>query len=94
VGTELVSLECGGVIAVNRIVVIVDPDSAPIKRLVQRAKEEGVAVDMTYGRKVEAVIVMESGHLVLVPVGPEEVWVAVEEERARRGRGRLDITNS
>ena len=85
--TELVSVGLGGVMAVNRIVVIVDPGSAPIKRLVHRAKEEGVAVDMTYGRKVEAVVVMESGHVVLVPVGPEGVLAAVEEERARRGRG-------
>ncbi len=52
-------------ISASRIVTIVSPESAPIKRLIQEAKDDGRAVDATYGRKTRAVIVMDSGHVIL-----------------------------
>ena len=52
-------------ISAARIVTIVSPDSAPIKRLIQEAKDDGRAIDATYGRKTRAVIVMDSGHMIL-----------------------------
>lgn len=52
-------------ISAARIVTIVSPDSAPIKRLIQEAKDDGRAIDATYGRKTRAVIVMDSGHIIL-----------------------------
>ena len=52
-------------ISAARIVTIVSPESAPIKRLIQEAKDDGRAIDATYGRKTRAVIIMDSGHIIL-----------------------------
>ena len=60
-------------VSANRIIAIVSPESAPIKRIVQVAKDEGMAVDATYGRRTRAVIIMDSGHVVLSAVQPETV---------------------
>ncbi|MBP5363351.1 MAG: DUF370 domain-containing protein [Ruminococcus sp.] len=62
---KLISIGYGNMISVARIVSIVSPDSAPIKRLIQEAKDDGRAIDATYGRKTRAVIVMDSGHIIL-----------------------------
>lgn len=52
-------------VSAERIVTVISPDSAPIKRLIQEARDDGRAIDATYGRKTRAVIVMDSGHIVL-----------------------------
>lgn len=52
-------------VSAEKIVTVISPDSAPIKRLIQEAKDDGRAIDATYGRKTRAVIVMDSGHIVL-----------------------------
>lgn len=62
---KLVNIGYGNMISAARIVTIVSPDSAPIKRLIQEAKDDGRAIDATYGRKTRAVIVMDSGHIIL-----------------------------
>ena len=62
---KLINIGYGNMISASRIVTIVSPDSAPIKRLIQEAKDDGRAVDATYGRKTRAVIVMDSGHVIL-----------------------------
>ncbi|HPY85777.1 DUF370 domain-containing protein [Ruminococcus sp. XPD3002] len=62
---KLINIGYGNMISSQRIVTIVSPDSAPIKRLVQEAKDDGRAIDATYGRKTRAVIIMDSGHIVL-----------------------------
>ncbi len=62
---KLINIGYGNMISAARIVTIVSPESAPIKRLVQEAKDDGRAIDATYGRKTRAVIVMDSGHIVL-----------------------------
>lgn len=62
---KLVNIGYGNMISASRIVTIVSPESAPIKRLIQEAKDDGRAVDATYGRKTRAVIVMDSGHVIL-----------------------------
>ena len=72
-GTELMPLGDKGVIAVNRIIAIASPDSAPIRRVVSRAREEGLVINMTYGLKIEAVIFLDSGHIVLAPSRPGEI---------------------
>ena len=63
----------GNVVASNKVVSVVSPESAPIKRLVQESKEEGTLIDATYGRRTRAVIVMDSGHIVLSPLQPETI---------------------
>ena len=62
---KLINIGYGNMISAARIVTIVSPDSAPIKRLIQEAKDDGRAIDATYGRKTRAVIVKDSGHIIL-----------------------------
>lgn len=63
----------GNIVAANRIVAIVSPESAPIKRIIQEAREKGILIDATYGRRTRAVIMVDSGHVVLSAVQPETV---------------------
>ena len=70
---QLINIGFGTMVSANRIIAIVSPESAPIKRIVQVAKDEGMAVDATYGRRTRAVIIMDSGHVVLSAVQPETV---------------------
>ena len=69
--TELVHIAFGNVLAANRVIAIVAPDSAPVKRLIREGRSNNLAVDMTNGRKTKAVVVLDSGHIVLAPVTPE-----------------------
>lgn len=62
---KMINIGYGNMISASRIVTVVSPDSAPIKRLIQEAKDDGRAIDATYGRKTRAVIVMDSGHIIL-----------------------------
>lgn len=62
---KLINIGYGNMVAVDKIVAVVSPESAPIKRLVQEARDEGRAIDATYGRKTRAVIMMDSGHVIL-----------------------------
>ena len=62
---KLINIGYGNMVSAERIVTIVSPESAPIKRLVQEARDDGRAVDATYGRKTRAVMIMDSGHIIL-----------------------------
>lgn len=77
---QLINIGFGNIVSANRIVAIVSPESAPIKRIVQEAKDEGTAIDATYGRKTRAVIIMDSGHVVLSAIQPETVAGRLEKE--------------
>ncbi|MDI9442300.1 MAG: DUF370 domain-containing protein [Firmicutes bacterium] len=70
---RLVNIGFGNIVAANRIVAIVSPESAPIKRLVQEARERGMLIDATYGRRTRAVIISDSDHIILSAVQPETV---------------------
>ncbi|HBQ85728.1 MAG TPA: hypothetical protein DER33_08955 [Syntrophomonas sp.] len=70
---KLVNIGFGNIVAANRIVAIVSPESAPIKRIIQEAREKGILIDATYGRRTRAVIIVDSGHVVLSAVQPETV---------------------
>ena len=61
---ELVNIGFGGLIAAGRLVALVSPDSAPVKRLGQEARERGMLIDASFGRKTQAVLVMDSGHVI------------------------------
>ena len=61
----LINIGYGNMVSAERIVSIVSPESAPIKRLVQEARDDGKAIDATYGRKTRAVMIMDSGHVVM-----------------------------
>lgn len=77
---QLINIGFGNIVSANRIIAIVSPESAPIKRIVQEAKENGNAVDATYGRRTRAVIIMDSGHIILSAVQPETVAGRLEKE--------------
>ncbi len=62
---KMINIGYGNMISPTRIISIVSPESAPIKRLVQEARDSGMAIDATFGRKTRAVIIMDSGHVVL-----------------------------
>ncbi|MCG8541052.1 MAG: DUF370 domain-containing protein [Clostridia bacterium] len=68
---RLVNIGFGNMISASRIIAIVKPESAPIKRIINEAREEGKLVDATYGRRTRAVIICDSGHLILSAVQPE-----------------------
>lgn len=68
-----INIGLGNFIAANRVIAIVSPDSAPIKRMVQEAKDRGTAVDSTYGRRTRSVIIMDSGQIVLSSIQPETI---------------------
>ena len=68
-----VNIGFGNIVNTEKIIAIVSPDSAPIKRLVQKARELGTAVDATQGRKTKSVLIMEGGQLVLSALLPETI---------------------
>ncbi|MEN1759500.1 extracellular matrix/biofilm regulator RemA [Anoxynatronum sibiricum] len=70
---RLINIGFGNIVSVNRIVAIVSPESAPIKRMIQEAREQGALIDATYGRRTRAVIVTDSDHIILSAVQPETV---------------------
>lgn len=70
---QLINIGFGNIVSAERIVSIVSPDSAPIKRIVQEAKDSKTAVDATYGRRTRSVIIMDSGHVILSAVQPETI---------------------
>ncbi|WP_316568462.1 extracellular matrix/biofilm regulator RemA [Neobacillus sp. YIM B06451] len=70
---KLINIGFGNIVSANRIVSIVSPESAPIKRIIQDARDRGSLIDATYGRRTRAVIVMDSDHVILSAVQPETV---------------------
>ncbi|MDA8194518.1 MAG: DUF370 domain-containing protein [Thermaerobacter sp.] len=70
---KLVNIGFGNIVSANRIVAIVSPESAPIKRIITEARDRGVLIDATYGRRTRAVIMTDSDHVILSAVQPETV---------------------
>ena len=70
---KLINIGFGNMVAAGRLVAIVSPESAPIKRIIQDAKERGALIDATYGRRTRAVLITDSDHVILSAVQPETV---------------------
>ena len=68
---KLINIGFGNVVSAAKVVAIVSPESAPIKRVIQDAKDKGRVIDATYGRRTRAVIITDSDHIILCPVQPE-----------------------
>lgn len=68
---QFLNIGYGNVVSANRVIAIISPESAPVRRIVQEAKEKGNLIDATYGRKTRCVIIMDNGHVVLAPNMPE-----------------------
>lgn len=77
---KLVNIGFGNMIAVDRIMAVVSPDSAPIKRMAQEARDRGILIDATFGRKTRAVLILDNDHLVLSALTPEAVTGRIEGE--------------
>ncbi len=77
---QLVNIGFGNIVSADKIVAIVSPESAPIKRMVQEAKDAKTAVDATYGRRTRAVLIMNSGHIILSAVQPETVASRIDKD--------------
>ena len=77
---QLINVGFGNIVVASRIVAIVSPESAPIKRIIQYAKENKSVIDATYGRKTRAVLVMDSGHIILSAVQPETIASRLDKE--------------
>lgn len=76
---KLLNIGFGNLVAENRIVAIVSPEAAPIKRMIQEAKEGKTAVDATCGRRTRAVVITDSGHVILSSVQPETIRTRLEK---------------
>lgn len=70
---QLINIGFGNIILAERIIAIISPDSAPVKRMIQESKDNGKIIDATCGRKTRAVIIMDSGHIILSAIQPETV---------------------
>lgn len=70
---KLINIGFGNMISADRLIAIVSPDSAPIKRTVQEARDRNMLIDATYGRRTRAVIIMDSDHVVLSAILPETI---------------------
>ncbi len=72
-GVQMVNIGFGNIVSAGRIVAMVSPESAPMRRVIAEARDRGMLVDATHGRRTRAVIVADSGHIVLSAVNPETV---------------------
>ena len=80
--TELVHIGFGNIIAMNRIIAVASPNSAPSKRTIQEGRNKGLLIDMTNGRRTKALIITDSGHIILAALAPETI-----AGRLQSGRG-------
>ncbi len=78
---KLINIGFGNMVSANRMVAIVSPESAPIKRIIQDAKERGVLIDATHGRRTRAVIITDSDHIILTYLQSETVANRISEEQ-------------
>jgi len=81
-GVELVHVGFGNILAMNRVMAIASPNSAPTKRAIQEGRNKGLLIDMTNGRRTKAVVFTDSGHIILAALAPETI-----SGRSQAGRG-------
>ena len=82
---QLINIGFGNLVAAERILTVIGPDSAPIKRMIQEAKDRSMCIDATYGRKTRAVLLMDTDHVILSALQPETIAArAAGKETAER----------
>ena len=77
---KLINIGFGNVVSANRLIAVVSPESAPVKRIITEAREKGLLIDATYGRRTRAVIIMDSDHVILSAIQPETVASRLEAD--------------
>ena len=80
---KLINIGFGNMVSAGRLIAVVSPESAPIKRMVQEARERGVLIDATYGRRTQGVLILDNDHLVLSALGPEVIARRLDGEEKR-----------
>lgn len=70
---KLINIGFGSLVSSDHLLTVISPDSAPIKRLIQEAKERGMCIDASYGRKTQSVLLMDTDHVILSALSPETV---------------------
>ncbi len=78
---KLINIGFGSMLAAQRILAVVSPDSAPVKRVVQEAKERAMLIDASYGHKTKAVILMDTDHVILSALEPETISARFESKQ-------------
>lgn len=84
---KLIGIGFGSMIAAHRVLAIVEPDSAPIKRVVQEARDRGMLVDASYGRKTQSVILMDTDHVILSALTTDTLSSRWEDKQEVQGNG-------
>ena len=79
---ELVHVGFGNILAMNRVIAMASPNSAPTKRTIQEGKSKGLLIDMTNGRRTKAVVFLDSGHIILAALAPETIAGRLQAGRA------------
>ena len=78
---KLINIGFGNVVVANRLVAVVSPDSSPIKRIIQDARDKGTLIDATYGRRTRAVIITDSDHIILSAIQAETIANRIHDSR-------------
>ena len=79
---KLINIGFGSMITDERLLAVLEPDSAPIKRIIQEARDRGMLIDASYGRKTKAVLLMDTAHVILSAISPEVIAVRWNEKQA------------
>ena len=83
---NMINIGLGNYVSADRIIAVVSPESAPIKRMVQNAKDNGTAIDSTYGRRTRAVLIMDSGQIVLSSIQPTTI---IAKSTTKNSKGKV-----
>ncbi len=83
---RLINIGFGSMVSESRVLTIVTPDSAPIKRVVQEARERGMLIDATYGRKTASIFIMDSDHVILSALPPEKFGLRLGQESTEESK--------
>ncbi len=84
---KLIQVGFGSMISAQRLVAAISPESAPVKRMIQDARERGCLIDATYGRRTQAVLIMDSGHMILAAISPESLSLRIGGRDEEEGEG-------
>lgn len=80
---KFINIGFGNLVSAGRVLAVVSPESAPIKRLTQEAKERGMLIDASFGRKTKAVLLMDTDHVILSAITPESLLARLEEQEEK-----------
>lgn len=79
---KLINIGFGSMVSASRVLAVVAPESAPIKRVIQDARDRGMLIDASYGRKTKAVVLMDTDHVILSAIAPEAISLRWEDKQA------------